>query len=244
MKRIWVPKISRSNAPAGSSVSKVSNVQSFYEQECDEFLVNYLFDLMQSQPDHIEIVFEKTALENVISPIAEEYGIKLAPSRGQDTTRPIYDIAKRYKDSGKEGLTLILLTDCDPDGDVIANSIPQRLRDDHRIEKIKPFRCALTMEQVNDLKLPESFERAKETSPNYRRYMEKYDTDLVWELEAVPPKTIQKMLRDVIVGVIDRKAYNAEVAQQEMDVRHIAVKRARLLRLWKELELQIKSEQQ
>jgi hypothetical protein len=215
-----------------------ANVQSFYDQELDEFLVDYPRDLMQTQPDHIEIVFEKNTLENIVTPVAAEFGIRLTPGRGQCTTRPIYDIAKRYKDSGKEGLKLILMSDLDPDGDAIAHSIPQRLRDDHNIENIKAYRCALTMEQVEKLNLPESYLRAKKDSPNYKRYVETYDTDLVYELEAVPPKTSQQMLRDAIEAVIDRKEYNAEVAQQEKDLRHIAVKRSRLLRLWKELELQ------
>jgi hypothetical protein len=47
-----------------------------------------------------------------------------------------------------------------------------------------------------------------------------YHTDLVWELEAVDPKALQKLITDAIDAVIDRKAYNAEVKQERADAAH------------------------
>lgn len=60
--------------------------------------------------------------------------------------------------------------------------------------------------------------------------MEAYETDFVWELEAVVPKVLQRLLTDAIDGVIDREAYNAEVAQERADAAHIAAARELVLR--------------
>jgi hypothetical protein len=83
---------------------------------------------------------------------------------------------------------------------------------------------------VRELNLPETFERAKVKSPNYRRYVESNETDFVWELEAVPPKILQRLVKGVINAVIDRKAFNAEVAKERADAAHNAAVREIVLR--------------
>ena len=89
------------------------------------------------------------------------------------------------------------------------------------------------MEQVGQLKLQKKFERAKTGSANYQRYVEAYQTDFVWELEALNPKVLQKLLGNAIDGVIDRKAFNHEVTEERKDavgnaaVREIVLKTLR-----------------
>ena len=131
-----------------------------------------------------------------------DFCIPITFGRGQCSTRPLYNIAQRYKATGKDKLVIIAVSDLDPDGDAIAHSLGQRLRDDFSIQQTKVIKCALTMEQVHGLNLPEKFERAKEKSPNYDRYLEANRTDFVWELEAVPPKVLQRLLKGTINAVI------------------------------------------
>jgi hypothetical protein len=206
------------------------NLSSYYEQQMKDLLNGYWRDLMQSQPNHIEIVVEKNTLKTIVEPVALEFCIPLTIGRGQCSTRPLYDIAERYKRCGKEKLIILAVSDLDPDGDAIAHSLGQRLRDDFNIQTVEVIKCALTMEQVNDLDLPEKYERAKVDSPNYHRYVETYHSDLVWELEAVPPNVLQRMLKDAIDGVIDRRAFNAEVTQERADAAHNAAVREIVLR--------------
>jgi ParB/Sulfiredoxin domain len=209
------------------------NLASYYAQQMEELLNGYWRDLMQSQPNHIEIVIEKNTLHGIITPVAAKFCIPLSAGRGQCSTRPLYDIAERYKASGKDKLIILAMSDLDPDGDAIAHSLGQRLRDDYHIRQVEVVKTALSMKQVRALKLPTKYERAKKKSSNYKRYVEDYGTDFVWELEAVAPKILQKLLTQAIDGVIDKAAFNAEVAQERADAAHNAAVREIVLRTLK-----------
>ena len=47
----------------------------FIGREIDDFLKGYFRDLMQSQPNHIEIVGEKNTVGGLIKPVAMKYCI-------------------------------------------------------------------------------------------------------------------------------------------------------------------------
>jgi hypothetical protein len=163
-----------------------------------------------------------------------KFCIPLTTGRGWCSTAPLRNIAQRFRQSGKHGLVILAVGDIDPDGDEIAHSAARRLRDDHNISRLTAVKAALTMDQVDDLDLPESWERAKKTSSNYQRYIGRYDTDAVYELEAIEPATLQKLLEDAIDSVIDRKAFNAEVSAEKGDAGHNAATREIVLRTLRE----------
>ena len=211
------------------------NVSAYYRQELKDILNGYWRNLMQSQPNHIEIVAEKNTLQNVLSPVAMEYCIPLTIGRGQCSTPPLSKIAKRFEDSGKEELIIIAVSDLDPDGDEIAHSLARRLRWDFCLfQNVEVIKAALTMEQAEDLELPKSFERAKRTSSNYERYIDRHGTDAVYELEAVAPHELQGLLRDTIDSVIDIDAYNHEVDEEKRDAAFNAANRERVLKVLQE----------
>jgi hypothetical protein len=210
------------------------NLASYYTQQMEDLLNGYWRDLMQSQPNHFEIVAEKNTLQNILRPVAGEFCIPITFGRGQCSTRPLYDIAKRYEGSGKEKLIILAVSDLDPDGDAIAHSLGQRLRYDFNVRNVEVIKTALTMEQVGKLKLPKKYERAKTGSSNYQRYVAAYKTDFVWELEALDPKVLQKLLTAAIDSVIDRKAFNEEVAEERKDAGHNEAVREIVLRTLRE----------
>jgi hypothetical protein len=189
----------------------------YYETQMDDLLTGYNRDLIQSQPYQIQIVVEKNTLDGIVRPIASRYTIPYQIGRGQNTTTPVWKIARRFKASGKEKLILLTMSDLDPDGDAIPHSLGQRLRDDHGIKNIAVYKVALTMEQIRGLRLPESFTRAKKGSPNYKRYIERYQTDHVWELEAVDPTLLQQLLTQYIEAVINREAFDKEREAERAD---------------------------
>ena len=127
-------------------------------------------------------------------------------------------------------MIILAVSDLDPDGDAIAHSLGQRLRDDFHVGNVEVIKCALTMEQVRSLKLPNKYERAKAKSANRDRYVRAYQTDFVWELEALDPKVLQRLLTAAIDVVIDRRAFNAEIAQERADAAHNAAMRGLVLR--------------
>jgi hypothetical protein len=201
------------------------DLSTYYQRQMADLLNGYWRDLQQSQPNQLEIIIEKNTLQGIVAPIASKFCIPLTIGRGQCSTRPLYNISERYSRSGKEKLIILAVSDLDPDGDAIAHSLGQRFRDDFRISNIEVIKCALTMNQVHELRLPNNYERAKTGSSNYDRYVDAYRTDLVWELEALPPKILQRLLTNAIDGVIDRRAFNTEVAQERADAAHNAAVR-------------------
>jgi hypothetical protein len=199
--------------------------QDFIRQELGRFLKGYWRDLMQSQPNHVEIIAEKNTVAPILKPIAERYCIPLTSGRGYCSLPPRNALAERFRKSGKERLVLLLVSDFDPDGEQIAESFASSMRRDFGIANIDAVKVALTGDQVNTLTLPPAM-KAKKTSVNYAKFHAKYGDD-VFELEAVPPAKLQEILEDAIDRVIDIDAFNAELEHEEQDAEFLENTRRR-----------------
>lgn len=193
------------------------------------FLRGYWRDLLQSQPNHIEIVGEKNTIQSTIEPVAASFGIPLTIGRGYCSTSPKHQIASRYRDSGKQKLILLIISDLDPDGEEIAHSLARSLRDDFHVHRIEALKVALKGSQVVDLGLPASMVIAKRTSANYARFVREQCTDRVYELEALEPQTLRQLLREAIESVLDIEAFNAEQQTLSDDAVQIEAVRQRVL---------------
>jgi len=205
------------------------DVQGYLRAELKDFCSTYWRDLMQSQPNHIEIIGEKNTIEPIIRSVAAQYCIPMTIGRGYCSLRPRYDIAQRFFKSGKERLVLLMLSDFDPDGEEIAHSFARSLRDDFEIEVIEPIKVALTSAQVAEFSLPPML-KAKKKSAQYKRFSSAHG-DSVWELEALPPETLQRVLQEAIDNVIDIEAFNHEIDQEKQDAASLENTRRRVHRL-------------
>ena len=201
-----------------------STFEQFVAQETERFLEGYTRNLMQGQTNHVEIMLEKNALRTVIESVASEYCIPCTTGRGFSSLSPRYDLARRFKQSGKSRLVLLMLTDFDPDGDEIAASFARSLRDDFGIAGIHAVKVALTAEDVASYDLPSDMD-AKVSSPNYQKFLRKYGSTKVVELDAAPVRLLQSKLREAIESVIDVAEFNAQVAQEAQDSAHIKAHR-------------------
>ena len=189
--------------------------EQFIAQETERYLRGYSRNLMQGQPHHIEIMLEKNALRTVIERVAREYCIPVTTGKGFSSLSPRAELAERFKDSGKNKLVLLMLTDHDPDGEQIAASFARSLRDDFGIGNIQPVKVALTAEDVRNYNLPSDLD-AKPSSPNYEKFIEKNGTKAV-EFDAMPTKLLQSKLREAIESVIDVEEYNAQLELEAKD---------------------------
>ena len=190
--------------------------QSFLKRELDGFLKNYWRDLMASQPNHIEAVGEKLTIEGTISPILMKYTIPYTIGRGYASLDPRYKLVRRFLKSGKQKLILLFLSDFDPDGGEIAHSFARSLRDDFGLDerRIVPIQVALTAPQIAGLPAIMS---AKTGSVNYDRFVAAHPDKVVHELDALTPAQLQQILTTAIESVIDRAAFEAELAKEEQD---------------------------
>jgi hypothetical protein len=191
----------------------------FVRKELDDLLKGYYRDLLQSQPNHVEIVGEKNTIESVVRSVASDYCTPYTIGRGYSSIGPRHDIFQRFRRSGKSKLILLFLSDFDPEGEDIAHSFARSMRDDFGIRDVVPVKVALTGEQVEELELPPQM-KAKETSSRHGKFVDRHGDD-VFELEAVSPQDLQGILRRAIDSVIDIKAFNAEIDREAKDARHL-----------------------
>jgi len=202
--------------------------QGFVRREMDGFLKGYWRDLMRSQPNHVEIVGEKNTVAPIIKPVAARYCIPMTIGRGFCSLRPRFDMAERFRRSGKQRFVLLILSDFDPDGEEIAHSLARSLRDDFDVDEVTPVKVALTADQVDDYDLPPIMQ-AKETSVNYARFANQHGQN-VFELEALDPEDLQAILQETIDRVIDVEAFNHEIDQEKQDAAFLEATRKRVYR--------------
>ncbi len=189
----------------------------FIESCINGFLKGYSRDLMQSQPCHIELMVEKNTVAGIVRQVAMDYCIPMTSGHGFCSLPPRIAMKNRFLASGKERLLIIVLTDFDADGEVIAESFVRYMRDDFHITNISAVRAGLTLEQVTKFHFQSSIE-SKKKSRNYPLFKKKYGAkQKPYELEAVPPELLQSELRRVIDSVIDRKLFNAELSREKDD---------------------------
>jgi hypothetical protein len=195
------------------------SVQPFVRKEMNGFLKGYCRNLLQSQLNHIEIVGEKNTIESTLRPVAAHYCISFTIARGYASLAPRYEIAQRYKRSGKEKLVLLFLTDFDPEGEDIAHSLALSMRDDFGIHDLHPVKVGLTGRQVAEMGLPVKM-TAKKGSSRRKKFVEIHGEN-VHELEAIPPDRLQIMLREAIDNVLDIDAFNAELDREKKDAAYL-----------------------
>jgi hypothetical protein len=204
----------------------------FIRKQLDGLLKNYSRDLLQSQPNHIEILGEKNTIASIIRPVASEYCMPMTLGRGYSSLPPRWHMWGRFRLSGKERLVLLILSDFDPEGEDIAHSFARSLRDDFDLDKVDAIKVALTADQVAEMDLPPDYQpmKAKKSSSRYKKFVERYG-EHAFELEAIPPRRLQEILRAAINSVIDVEAFNREIDAEKRDAAHLEGLRRSLTKL-------------
>jgi len=160
---------------------------------------SYHKDKWQNQDKYIEIWTEKDALRSVLTEITYQYDVSLMVARGQLSRTAIYEAFNRYKIQSDKECYLYYCGDFDPSGLSIYESIKERL------EKfgvfIKYERIALTEEQIKKYQLPS--DPAKQSDPNYNKFVSLYGSDMVVELDSLPPDVLRDIIKDCISKNID-----------------------------------------
>lgn len=196
-----------------------TNARAFIRSELHVMFKGYRRDLLRSQPNHVEILVEKNTVEPIIRPIAERYSMPITSGRGFCSLPPRAAMAKRFRESGKEQLVILFATDFDPDGEEIAHSFARSMRDDFGIERLTPIKVALTFQQVTDYRLHPNLV-AKEGSSRFAAFVAKYGHN-VYELEALPPAELQRVVQVGIDEVLDVPAFNAELDAEKNEAAYL-----------------------
>ncbi len=194
------------------------NTGQFFEQEISSFLRGYTRNRQQSQSSHIEIIAEKLTVKTILESVAARYSVPLTINRGMSGPTVKKKIADRFWRSGKERLILLVLSDLDPAGDAIAQDIRDAFERDFGIDedRLETYKVALTIDQVEAQALAPSME-AKEHSPTYDAFVDRYGITDAYELEALEPADLQQILLEAIEAAMDMSAYGAELERESED---------------------------
>jgi len=205
------------------------NVSAFIAQEMDDFLCGYYRDLLQSQPNWVELLVEKNTVASVLRKTAAKYRLTMTSGRGYSSLPPRKKMVDRFRASGREKMVVIVVSDFDPEGQDIANSFGLSLRDDFgvRPEQLVIVKAALTHRQTQELDLHEG-KLGKTEGSRYQRFLDAYGPR-VWELEAVPNETLCEIVDHTIQGVLDMDLFRAEVEKEREEQGELDFHRQRVI---------------
>jgi hypothetical protein len=195
------------------------NVKEFWRQQIEEFGEGYWRDLLQSQPNAFVLCCEKNTVFHLAQRVTKEYQFLTMSGHGFSSVGPWHQLAEKFKESGRQRLFVVLLSDYDPEGERIPEVALQTLRDREGLgDRVKVVKAGVTRRQVEQYHLPR-IGTAKESSSNWDWFIERNQgDDTCWELEALDPADLMRELEEVIKKVIDVGLYNKEVQTQDADL--------------------------
>lgn len=175
----------------------------------------YRIDRQKDQETYIEVWVEKDALSNVFLRVTEKYHVNLMVNKGYSSCSAMHDAYKRFarKMMDCDNGLILYFGDHDPSGIDMARDIRSRMLE-FGIDRWGNFaveRPALTMLQVKRFNCPEN--PAKLTDPRAADYIQEYGNKS-WELDALPPKELIKIIEKEVRKNIDTDLFDSMVEKE------------------------------
>lgn len=201
------------------------------EQILDVCINQYRLPRMVNQPVYVEVWVEKDALSGVLKRVTSKYGIPILVNRGYSSVTAMKDAFDRfheYLDRGQQ-CWVLYLGDHDPSGQDMIRDITDRIKEfifgyykewydaDTAISACGLFfvnAIALTKKQILKYKPPPN--PAKTTDTRAAKYIEEHGGES-WEVDALKPDILHKILEDAITDLIDVNLFNEKVRAETKD---------------------------
>lgn len=174
-------------------------------------------DLWQGQKYRVEVWVEKDALVGVVESACDPLDVPFFSCRGYTSQTELWGAAQRLIQHRKNGqIPLVLhLGDHDPSGIDMSRDIQDRLylfMSHHGVDAPEFKRLALNMDQVKAYGPPPN--PAKLTDSRCRGYMEEHG-DESWELDALEPSMLARLIRDNIIAVRDNRKFDRRLGVRD-----------------------------
>lgn len=181
----------------------------------DEVCSRFRLDRWAGQPFYVEAWVEKAALAGVLATVSVDYHITMMVNRGYSSASAMKESADRIRWRSKQGArpVVIYLGDHDPSGEDMVRDIRERLVEFGCPDWLDVRKLALTMAQVEEYQCPPN--PAKMTDSRAGAYVAKHG-DESWELDALPPPVLEKMLSDAVKSYIDKPRMDAIISQENV----------------------------
>lgn len=182
---------------------------------------SFRIDRWKDQPCYVEVMVEKQALEGVLVPVCQEMDVPFTANKGYSSSSAMYEASKRYLERAEceKELYVLYLGDHDPSGIDMSRDVNDRLElfvrtsaGNRRDEYCTIKRLALNMDQVEELNPPEN--PAKITDSRAKEYIKRFGSSS-WELDAIEPKMLARIVRQAIKQLIDQKLWDKSGKVQE-----------------------------
>lgn len=152
----------------------------------------YRRDYWADSPVNVEVWLEKDALAGVLVPaVVEECGLDLHVTRGYASVSYLQSAADFIKRDGRP-THVYLLTDFDPSGLGIADTVAAELVRRSRPVEVLVERLAVDRAQIDEWNLPTR--PTKATDSRARKFTREHGTGSV-ELDAIPPATLRALVK-------------------------------------------------
>jgi len=151
-------------------------------------------------------------------PITNKYQVSLFIPGGRTSTTGIYDSTNRILKQIRNGkkCKILYFGDHDPCGlDMMIRDIPKRLN--LFTNDIELIPIALTMKQIDKYKLPTD-QITKEKDTNKEWYVRHTKTNKCWEIDAIKPNILQKIIENNILKYLDVKDFNKIIEEEKVEI--------------------------
>lgn len=172
----------------------------------------YHIDLWEDQPEYVEVWVEKDALSDVVRKACHEFDVPYLVCRGFNSQTALWEAGQRIaqRDDWGQHVTILHLGDHDPSGVDMTRDNRDRVSMFAQ-RPVEVERIALTMDQVDEYQPPPN--PAKETDSRARRYIEQYGPES-WELDALDPVTLTRIIQNHIRAHLDQEQFDAKVRER------------------------------
>jgi len=171
----------------------------------------FAIDRWADQPNHIEVMVEKAALEGVLIPVCRMLGIRFTANRGYSSQSAMYEAGKRIEAMMEhKDVYVLYLGDHDPSGIDMTRDVRERLEMFSRCS-FDVQRLALNMDQVEMWNPPDN--PAKTTDSRYEAYILEFGKSS-WELDAVDPATLGGLVIKAVASLRDDELYEAALERE------------------------------
>lgn len=170
-------------------------------------------DLWRDQDYRVEVWVEKQALEEVAERAASAFRVGYFACKGYVSQSEMWRAGERMRKTIEAGQQPIILHlgDHDPSGIDMTRDIEERLSL-FAGDGVEVRRLALNMPQIRALNPPPN--PAKVTDSRFAAYQNKFG-DKSWELDAVSPDQLVRIIQSEIRGVLDEVNYEAARADEK-----------------------------
>lgn len=198
------------------------------EDAITDTVLTYRLDRQQGQEYYTEVWSEKDALSGLLYDVTRKYHINLVINRGYSSCSAMYEAYRRFAEAisvqDQRG-RIIYLGDHDPSGKDMIRDIQDRMIEFGIGDDIEVNAVALTTDQIKSYNPPPYPTKIKD--PRADSYIREYG-NVAWEVDALTPQTLKKVLEDAIISKMDMGRYEHMLEQEQEDKNQLRVMKSKL----------------